>query len=152
MLLVSSLIAGCASPPGEDETDEVITALVIENLGRGHSGSLSDTTEAVFRTPAEWMPVAERLSPLEPFPEFDTTQVMVLMAAIPTPSGGYQVQFESVEATEDELVATYELSVPGHDCLTITALSLAFQAVTIPRSDLPVRFVRDERYYSCSTW
>ena len=107
--------------------------------------------EAVFRTPEDWLTVAESLVPLEPFPDFDTTQVMVLLAAVPVPSGGYQVQFESVEATDEELIATYELSVPGHDCMTITALSLAFQAVTVPRSDLPVRFVRDERYYSCST-
>ncbi|NND73005.1 MAG: hypothetical protein HKN43_15635 [Rhodothermales bacterium] len=151
ILVVALLASACSPKQSTDDTDDVMTALVIENLGRGHSGSLTDTTEAVYRTPAQWRPVAETLSPLEPFPEFDTTQYMVLLAAIPTPSGGFQVQFESVEATEEELIATYELSVPGHDCLTITALSVAFQAVAVPRYDLPVRFEREERYYSCST-
>ncbi len=142
---------GCAKTPEVVEIEPVVTALVIDNLGRGNTGSLRDTTLAAYRTLGAWEEISSQLSPLEPFPDYDTSQVMILLVAIPTNSGGFAVQIESVEATEEELIATYEFSIPGFDCLTVSALSLAFQAVKIPRSNLPIRFVQEDETFSCST-
>ena len=147
------ILAGCASDKGsrQDEVESMPSAVVIETLGTGFTGSIRDTTEAVYRSRSAWNKVAATLTPLKEFPEIDSSQVMVVLVAIPTSSGGYSVEFKTAEATDDEIIITYELGVPGYDCITTAALSLTFQAATVPRSNLPVRVVRENAYYSCST-
>lgn len=148
-------IIGCSksdepeAPP--EQPVEITGAVVFEPLGTGFAGTLTDTTEAVYHSLDDWYEVAEQLTPLKDFPAIDESQMIVLLAAVPTPTGGYSVEFVTAETTEEEIIVTYELSVPGYDCITTAGLSLAFQAATIPKTDLPIRFVRNEKYYSCST-
>lgn len=154
IIILFSTFTGCRQSDEQQaeqpEPAEITGAVVFEPIGTGFAGTLSDTTEAVYRTVADWQSVADKLSPLRDFPEVDSSQMMVILAAVPTPTGGFSVEFITAESTSEEIIVTYELSVPGYDCITTAGLSLAFQAATIPKTDLPVRFVREPKYYSCS--
>ncbi len=152
LLLAASglvLITGC----GEDS--EILTEgdyLFFERVGSGQSGSVSEVSEWVLRDSASWAEAQTRLRPLAPFEPVDFTQAVVVAIAIPTESGGYHVEVESVEELEDHVLVTYLFQKPALDCITLSALAVPFLVVEVRRfDDKEVRFERREQKYEC-TW
>jgi hypothetical protein len=147
VLVAGLFLAGCA--PTAEDTVETAEVLVFERLGMGHSGTVRDTVEAVARSAAEWETLQQAVRPMEPFREVDFTQYMVALVAIPTESGGYIVEVESVEDLDGEINVSYVLNTPQSDCVTLAAEAMPFQAVVIRRADGDVRFTRRIARYSC---
>lgn len=148
ILLLAAAVAGCTERNEEPPPSPV--PLSFERIGHGQHADLRDTTEVVIRDSTTWATYRAQLRPYEPFAgvHFDTS--MVLLVAIPVRTGGHSIEFEAVEERDDEIVARYEFSVPGNDCMTSMGLSTPFQAVRIPTSDAPVRFERERYAYSCA--
>ena len=124
-------------------------ALYFEPIGSGQSGSIPDTMEVVVRDSSEWQALAGKLRPREPFKPVDFTQFMVLLSALRQTSGGYRVEFQSVDADGREIVASYVVYSPGADCMTISALTLPFQAVAVRKTAGDVEFRRSVVRESC---
>ncbi len=149
--LAVCLLAGCVSetgnplpPPPEPEP------LYFETLGRGISASLSDTTQIVIRDATEWAGFSPLLHTRLPMKKVDFSQVIVLLAAVPAPSSGYAVTFESVELSADSILARYVLMQPGEDCMTANAQTVPFEAVIVRRAEGPVHFERLREDVPCS--
>lgn len=148
-LVLALILTGC----GADS--EILTEgdyLFFERVGIGQAGSVTDTTEWVLRDSVAWSEAQAKLRPLAPFETVDFSQEAVIVVAIPTESGGYHIEVESVEEMPDHVLVSYLFHKPALDCITLAALALPFQAVSVRRfEDKPVRFERREQDYEC-TW
>ena len=131
--------------------EEVGEALYFERIGLGHTALFTERTERVVRTPEAWAVAQDSLIELGPFKDVDFEQTMVLFAAVPVETGGYSIQFETIELVNDEIIATYMLTEPDEDCIPTTTLTQAmpFQAVLVRRADAPVRFVQETELFTC---
>jgi len=144
-------ITGCLEPAEVDtSTAAEPEVLYFETVGIGQSGRLADTTEVVLRSADEWHVMRDSLRSVEPFRPVDFSQTMLLLAALPQSSGGYRIQFESVEAVADQIVASYVVYAPAPDCLTLMALTLPYQVVAVRRAAGRVSFRRRIELESCS--
>lgn len=144
------LVIGCeTAPQGTIVPDEFIETLVFEPLGHGFMANVADTTEVLFRDVETWNEFAQRLKPIGKLKDVDFEQMMVVVAVVPATSGGYAVEFESVDVANDEMVATYALTTPGLDCMTIAALTQPFQAIAVRKTEGPIRFVRHSVREKC---
>jgi hypothetical protein len=145
------LLTGCLkSGDAESPADVGPEALYFEAVGAGQIGSLSDTTETAIWTQHEWDAYRDSLRAPEPFQPVDFDQTMLLMAALPQTSGGYRIQFESVEKEGERITASYVVFAPGPDCMTIMALTLPFQVVAVRRATGDVVFRRRVELESCA--
>ncbi len=144
------LLAAACRPADPDAVTPEPDALYFESIGQGQRGLLTDTTEGVFRDSTAWAEWGRQLRPVTPFAEVDFSQSMVFVAALPQTSGGYRIQFESVEAGDSVIVASYTLFEPAGDCITTMALTLPFEAVAVRRAAGPVSFRRRIERVSCS--
>ena len=151
ILLISVFVlSGCTQPEDTPpQAEEVPESLYFEVVGIGQAGNLSDTTEVVFRTPDEWAPIRDSLTSVEPFRSVDFSQTMIFLAALPQVSGGYRVQFESVEKSGDDILASYVVFAPDTDCLTLMALTLPYQVIAVRRAEGTVTFRRRVEMESC---
>ncbi|ARA93414.1 hypothetical protein AWN76_009780 [Rhodothermaceae bacterium RA] len=149
LLFLGVLALGCEDPPPPPEDDPAGEVLYFEPIGFGTRARLRDTTEVVIRDSTTWAAYRDSLTATGPFRPVDFSQAVVLLAAVPAPSGGHLVEFEAVELVGDTLVAQYVLSVPGADCITAMGLTTPFQAVLARRTEAPARFVRRTEAYSC---
>ncbi|MDX1428971.1 MAG: protease complex subunit PrcB family protein [Rhodothermales bacterium] len=151
VVATAAFAIGCSprttSQPDSDLPPE---ALYFETVGFGQTGAIADTTEAVFYDEASWRDAASQLRPREALGTVDFSQYMVILAALSQPTGGYRVEFNSVERQQEEIVASYTVYAPGGDCMTIAALTLPFQAVAVRRADGEVTFQRSVERESCS--
>lgn len=144
-ILLSS--TGCTTPATVDDgPDDVLS---FEAVAMGHQGMTRDTLEMVVRTPEAWEEARKLVSPLGDVPEIDFNQYMVGLIGIPTESGGYIVEVDSVEKTGEEITVHYILNVPGEDCITVQALSLPHQIVIIRKDEGNVTFERERKRYLC---
>ena len=147
-LIVLTLLAGCR--PDEETTEVTLTeAFAFEVIGRGLRAAL-DTTEIAIRDATTWAAYQDSLRPLQPFDSVDFAQEMVLLAAVPVPSGGYSVEFETVERINDSLHVFYHLSTPDADCITPMGEAVVFQAVRVANAQAPLRFTRAREPYRCT--
>ena len=152
LLLSLPFISGCGedeAPPPEPVEEEG-EPLAFETVGQGFRASLQDTVETVIRDPERWAQLSGQFRPGQPFDSVDFDQVMVLLAALPVPAGGYDLRFETVERTDTAVVAQYLFAEPGDDCMAGMGQSVPFQAVAVPRVEGPVRFVRRTGTYRCT--
>lgn len=152
-LFVVLLMAGGLSATGciqestlDDGPDDVLS---FEPIALGHQGVTRDTLEMVLRTPEELAEALTLVNPLGELPDVDFEQYMVGLVAIPTESGGYIVEVQSVEKTGDEITINYVLNVPADDCITVQALSLPHQIVIIRRDMGSVSFEQERKRYLC---
>ena len=137
-LIVISFLTGCR--PEGTVLDQEIESFYFEPVGSGFAASVADTTELVFRDRESWTDFRQRLAPLRDFPDVDFEQMMVIVAAVPAPTGGYFLEFEGFERIDGQLTASYVVTQPGADCVAITALTQPFQAIAARRVDGPVAF------------
>lgn len=150
LLVVSGLVifTGCQDSEILSEGDY----LVFDRVGIGQSGSVAEASEWVLRDSVSWAEAQTKLRPLAPFEPVDFTQSVLVAVAIPTESGGYHIEVESVEEMEDHVLVTYLFHKPALDCIALSALALPFQVVEVRRfEDKEVRFERREQKYEC-TW
>ncbi len=139
----------CTSSNSETPGPEA-ESLYFEVVGSGQTGSISDTTEVVFRDSSEWSIMASRLRPREELTPVDFSQYMIMLVALPQATGGFRIEFQSAETQSGQITASYVVYAPGGDCLTISALTLPFQAVAVKRTDGEVTFERSVVRESCS--
>lgn len=123
--------------------------LFFEQVARGQQATLRDTIETVIKDNETWTAFKMMLSVPAGVGAVDFDQMMVILAAIPAQSGGYDVSFQSVEETDSTIVAFYVLGVPGDDCITAMGITVPYQAVTVRRGDLPVVFERKVERVPC---
>ncbi len=147
LLLIPAV--GCLDGPPDTSSVSVAEALAFEVIGRGQQARL-DTSEIALRDAAAWTAYQDSLRPLQPFEPVNFSQEMVLLAAVPVPSGGYSVHFEAVEKNDDGLTAHYRLSIPADDCIATMGAGVAFEAVRLARTDGPVRFEHETEAYRCT--
>lgn len=116
----------------------------------GQNATLPDTTELVVKDSDQWSSVSNTLiSGRAPeTPDFD--QYMVLLAALPVESGGYDVRFRSVEIAGDRLIASYAIGIPADDCITTMGTTVPYEAVAVRKVDLPVAFERTQELIRCT--
>ncbi len=149
LLVLSVILIGCGPAPKDLTEITVSEALAFESLGWGLRANL-DTTEVVIRTAEAWETYQATLHPLQPFSDVDFTQEMVLLAAVPVPTGGYTIAFEVVETANDTLTAQYLVSMPGIDCLTATGDAVVFQAVRLAKTEGAMRWEHTREAYRCT--
>ena len=147
--LICSSLAGCLEEPLPETEVTVTEALAFEPLGRGRQARI-DTTERAILDANTWKSYQDSLRPLMPFATADFELEMVLLAALPVPTGGYDLRFDVIEDTGEELLARYRLYTPGLDCRPLMGGSVAFHAVRLGRKDMPVRFAREVERVNCT--
>lgn len=144
------LLGGCGRTSEEAAYEPEPEAFYFEPLGRGQHAAFTDTTEVVIRDAETWARYQNELRPVQPFEAVDFTQAMVFLAAVPSPAGGYLVEFEAVEEAGDTITASYLLTAPGRDCLAVSAPAVPYEAILTRRDEAPVRFQRHTATYPCS--
>lgn len=149
LLIPGFLLGGCTSESVSVE-EPIPEPLHFAAIGYGQYGSLIDTLEIVIRDQETWAVWQDSLRPVEPFLSVDFSQAMVLLIALPQITSGYGVTFLSLDRMDSEIVAEYLVEIPAEDCLTAAALTVPFQAVLTPPTDLPIRFKRVEEEYRCT--
>lgn len=131
----------------EPESEPVYFAPLI----RGTDSALSDTTEAIVRSGAEWRDLVANLAPFEEPRAVDFSQAMLVVVALPVDTGGYMLDVETVELLSDSLVVSYVVYEPGGDCLNVEAAVTPYHVVEVRRMDAPVAFHKRREYVFCET-
>ncbi len=142
------VIAGCFGAADDVEVT-VSRALAFEPLGRGRQ-ALLDSTERVIKDAAEWEALNDSLRPILRLGQVDFELEMVMLAAVPVPTGGYDLRFEVIDETADGLTAGYRVFVPGADCRTTLGEGVVFQAIRLARTNAPVTFVKETETLRCT--
>jgi len=149
LLFASALLSLTACQEAAEVDDGPDDVLAFDPIAMGHGGTVRVTIEVVLRSETELQEALEKVRPLADVPDVDFEQYMVALIAIPTESGGYIVEVQSVEQTGDEITVNYVLNVPAQDCITVQALSLPHQIVQIRRSEGNVTFEQERKRYLC---
>jgi len=141
--------SGCLGPSGPATEISFTAALSFAPLGRGTNARI-DTTERIVEEADIWTVYQDSLRPIQPFKPVNFDQEMVVLAALPVPSGGYDLRFESIEIAETGATAYYRLYVPGRDCRVTVGPGVVFQAVRVARTELSFTFEREEETIRCT--
>ena len=148
VLILAIMVAGCIDD-AEVVVDRESEPLPFERIARGQRALFRDTLEVRIEGSDRWNELKPSLNvAADAMVDFD--QEMVLLAAVPAPSGGYDVQIRSVEILAEEVVVHYALGVPADDCITTLGETVPFDAVTVRRTDLPVVFERVQEPIRCT--
>lgn len=148
LILALPALTGCLDD-AEVTIDVDLEPLPFERIARGPRASLNDTLEVAIENSDRWNELKSALNvPVDRTIDFD--QVMVLLAAVPVPSGGYDVQIYSVEASDEQVIVQYALGVPAEDCITTMGQIAPFDAVIVRRDDRPVVFKRIQEEIRCT--
>ena len=149
LLFAFLLLSLTACQETMDLDDSPDAVLAFDPIAMGHSGTVRDTMEVILRDEAAFEEALQKVRPLGEIPEIDFEEYMVAYIAIPTESGGYIVEVQSVEQTGDEITINYVFNVPAQDCITVQSLSLPHQIVRIRRSEGNVTFEQERKRYLC---
>ena len=150
ILAALTLLASRCLDDSTVEIEEDTEPLYFETVTQGIDAGVADTVEAVIRGQDSWVAALDTFDLRREPPEVDFDQVIVLLAAIPTPGSGYTVEFRSVELGADSVIAHYAVGVPAEDCITAMGETVPFQAVTVRRVDVPVAFERSREEIRCT--
>ena len=150
-IFLLGILAGCEADHTPEFTEEDLAELIsYASVGRGLQASLDTTVTQIIREPETWTAYTDSLQPLIPFTPVDFELETVLLAAVEVNSGGYDLRFELVESLRDTVVATYRLFTPDEDCRPSFAPGIPFEAIRIPQTQSPVRFVQVTEVVDCS--
>lgn len=127
----------------------------VEPLLEESSGGLDEEAREVVRTPElwteTWQALYEGRSPVPERPAVDFERSMVIVAATGSrPTGGYEIEVESVHRHGESLFVVVRATSPGDDCMVTQALTAPTTAVRVPRVDGDVEFVEEESVHECS--
>ncbi len=123
-------------------------------LDESYSG-LDEPTREVIRTPGAWADAWQQLhegqSPVPERPAVDFEDSMVVLAAMGSrPTGGYDIEVESVHRDGKSLYVVVRETSPGESCGLTQAITAPATAVRVPRVDGDVEFVEKEAVSECS--
>lgn len=163
-LALAAGMAGCAASSltgGDAAADRQAqgTPVPVTRMGPGgralerYSG-FTAPARLVVRGEAEWREawtkIYEPRMPRPPLPAVDFARETVLVAALgERSSGGFGIVVDSVYDTGAELHAVVRRTSPGADCMVTGALSQPVDAVRIPATTKPVKFVDRDEVLSC---
>ncbi|HEU4390496.1 MAG TPA: protease complex subunit PrcB family protein, partial [Blastocatellia bacterium] len=108
----------------------------------------------VIRDQAEfealWAKVYSKIDPVPPVPEIDFSYVMVIAAFQgEKPTSGYEIAFQKRTIVDDVIqVRVFEYNPPP-GCGVGAVLTQPYDMVSIPRSDLPVKFKVKQKVALC---
>jgi hypothetical protein len=164
-LAVALATAACSSngttaPNGDSSGDALILARFgspsTTTSGAGNAGTPSDTSQrAVITDATAWTRFWASLAPdpnatANAAPSVDFSHDMVIAAVSPVrPSGGYSVKIEKVTQYADRIEAEVVERSPGPNCIVTGVITRPFDAVQVPRSAKPVRFVERTAVNTC---
>jgi hypothetical protein len=149
--LLASVVAACL--PAETTWYDAVPesdVLYFEPIARGQQATLQDSTEIAIRDAETWETYRRQLRTQGAISEVDFSQTFVLLVALPMPSGGYLVDFESVEELDGTIIASYLVTLPGDDCMTAMGRTVPFQAVMVRLADGELRFQRRVERVPCT--
>lgn len=118
-------------------------------------GNLDEEAREVVRTPDLWADAWQRLheggSPVPERPAVDFERNVVIVAAMGSrPTGGYDIEVESVHRDGESLFVVVRTTSPGDDCMVTQAFTAPTTAVRVPRVSGDVHFVEKESVHECS--
>lgn len=140
---------GCLNPDEPGVEIETYAPLPFAEIGRGRQ-ALVDTVYRTVRSSAEWAALQDSLVPLMPFSAVNFELEMVVLAAVPVPTGGYDLRFEEFEDVGDSIIGHYRFYLPGQDCRPTMGAGNTFQVVRMARSDKTVNFERISEALDCT--
>ena len=98
----------------------------------------------------QWRRITARQGDPPPLPDVDFPSEMLLMAAMgPKPSGGYRVVIDKVLEQPGELLAFVRFVSPGRRCGAIAAVTSPVDIVRLPASAKTVRWVIERTAPDC---
>jgi len=117
----------------------------VRQLDRGDQTFIEEPRQAVARSDAEWRALWQRHAPDRDRPAVDFSQEMVVALFMGTRNtGGYSIQVVSAGEEGGAFVVRYRERSPGRDSITAQVITMPYQIVAVPRSDLVVGFERVE--------
>ena len=114
-----------------------------------------ERSRRIIRTTGAWEEAWEQLhegrSPMPERPAVDFESSMVILAAMGSrPTGGHDIEVESVHRHGESLFVVVRETSPGDGCIVTQAFTAPTTAVRIPRADGDVEFVEEETVNECS--
>lgn len=127
----------------------------VESLFDDSNSGLDERTREVIRTPGAWADAWQQLhegqSPVPERPAVDFDDSLVILAAMGSrPTGGYDIEVESVHRDGESLYAVIRETSPGDGCGLTQAFTAPATAVRVPRVDGDVELVEKETVNECS--
>ena len=127
----------------------------VEPLLDASYAGFDERTRQVIRTPeaweGAWRQLHEGRSPVPERPAVDFDSSMVVLAAMGSrPTGGYDIQAESVHRDGESLFVVVRETSPGDSCIVTQVFTAPTTAVRVPRADGDVEFVEEESVDECS--
>jgi hypothetical protein len=118
-------------------------------LDRGAYSGITEATNRVIKTEAEWEKLWKRHGalrvPPQPVPAVDFEMEMVVAVFMgQKPTGGHAIEIKRIETTPSRLRIFVERKEPGPDAIVTQALTAPFHFVAVSRSDLKPEFVVEE--------
>lgn len=140
MVMLALVFAACA------HNGEASNMKQPEVIAEGGYSGVAHPEQRVIRDPAEWERLWSRHAGEKAAPEVDFEREMVVAAfAGEFRTGGYSIDIDRLERTDEGLVVHVVLERPGATCMTTQALTQPFQIARVPRVDGEVEFrVRTE--------
>lgn len=139
VLLALLPLAGCSRPadpaPSTPAAGGVAdTPVPFRRLAQLSSGGPAEARQGVVPTAAEWEALWAGAGGGAPLPEVDFTREEVIVAAAGTrPSGGHEIEVESVRDAGSRRVVVVRETAPGSGCMNTQALTQPADFVAVPR-------------------
>jgi len=155
VLTLSVALAACApagsgAPRVADAGGAPIEPVVL--LESNHS--MFDVAERlVIKDSVGWREALNRVHSVPPEAaavDFDRSMVLLVSAGARN-SGGFGIKVVAVRRYADRIEAVVRTVIPGTGCIVTGAFTHPVQAVAIPRTTLPVRFIEETMEIPCTT-
>ncbi len=118
--------------------------LAMRTIAKGAFSAIQEPVELVVTNKSQWEDLWKKHSkraPAEPAPDVDFNKETVLFVSMGRKnSGGYSISIQSVEKAGSGWVAKVVKKSPQAGAMTIQALTAPFHIVTVPGTELKVRF------------
>jgi hypothetical protein len=126
----------------------------IGRIAKGYYSGHTDRAFYVIRDQAEfealWATVYSTIVPAPPAPEIDFDYVMIVAAFQGLkPSGGYEIAFQKRTIVGDIMQVRIFEYLPPPGCGVSAALTQPYDIVTIPKSDLRIKFKVKQKVAEC---
>jgi hypothetical protein len=122
-------------------------AISVTTIQKGNFSGIREPLQIVVRAQDEWEKLWKRHTAIQsppslpPAVNFATEMVIGLFAGEKT-TGGYDSEITSVEIKDGRLEVFYTEKAPPPGGIGIQALTQPFHLIKLPRSDIPVVFIR----------
>ena len=113
----------------------------VMTVAQGAYSGISDASEVVVRSRAEWDALWKAHAGLQPIPAVDFSQEFIAAVFLGTrPSGGFGAEILGTRREAASLVIEYRERMPAASDVVTQALTSPFHIVRVPRFEGPIRF------------